>query len=377
MWSSKTYATDTIKDSDFSYCFTNDVGGILSTGSPGEMSVVGCSFNYCCATGGGADSLSTQNTMRINSLQTLSSFAMRPILSTPEASRSKGGAIFCSSTSMQLTVNNSVFERCSATVSGGAIDLRCSAQLTYTNVSWCSAGWGGGIAVWHSQDSHKLSFSDSCVYGNNGSSFGGGLLFHNVMDELLFQSVNFLQNIAGFRGGAIYFGGNVSSSLLSRMNKAKDTAIKFESLMFEGNRIELPNGAYTRGNENLGTSIYAEGSNSGYVRAIKCKSFLRCSGNDGMYSFVIGNERFPSEWFNGECILTDSQTVAVIVPTVVIFFGTLLTVCICMCCRQRKKTKLALEGERLTLLDLERQRQEQFLLSQQHQRQTQELAVDV
>lgn len=172
-----------------------------------------------------------------------------------------GGAI--NADDENLVVRNAVFSGNAAVARGGAVRL-AKGDLTLEDVTLIgnragSSGGGSGGAIDFGNGTLRLL---RCVVRDNSATYGGGLRLNGPAPNVVIEDSLFMDNFAGYHGGAIDAGPAVPSFRVSRSgfvgnssNQAIGAAINFhgsistdsspgviENSTFSGNHTAHPNG---------------------------------------------------------------------------------------------------------------------------------------
>ena len=182
--------------------------------SPSNEKIEGCTTD----SGTACDS-TTRNSLKLTCAHSIHACIFNSI-SSPF---SCGGVLYLHSTaksdSTSLTVDNCIFNRCSATgnsndaFGGGAIYLDCgSLYITSTIFNECSSlKYGGGIYAYNNCKSSSISH---CSFINCGGGCGGGLMtWQGPTSSVTYSRFIFCR--AGWSGGGLYHDCNTRAGFLS------------------------------------------------------------------------------------------------------------------------------------------------------------------
>jgi predicted outer membrane repeat protein len=241
-----------ITDCDFTDNTAN-YGGAIFSDFINSVTIDGCNFVSNSATNGGAIYKDY-----------FSGITVKNSTFTENTSIYSGGAVY-------LTSNNSAtFEGCtftsnsSANYSGSAV-YADSTETTFTNCNFytnTNTSSGGALYLYAS------SSINGCIFDGNSSNFGGAIYVNDTSSTLTIVDSQFLNNVAGASGGALYlknilscsgtsFTGNYSTYCGGAICMYKDYSIEINACTFTKNTARYGGAIYSKGDVvcNTGTSF--------------------------------------------------------------------------------------------------------------------------
>lgn len=205
------------------------------------------------------------------------------------SSHGNGGGIFiCSS---YLTIGNNSFERNFAYISGGAVYIKNSSNVSmeYNTFSENQANSdGGGIYIFTSsiatlnenqfQGNSAINggginvysgelYASNCTFSENtASSDGGGVYSHNSTSDI--QNCNFSSNFASGNGGGIYMNDPVTNSIdlnIFKSNIAYQGSALYYKRILTNTKMSIKNNLFAENYATDMATVYFQGNNNNTI----------------------------------------------------------------------------------------------------------------